>query len=124
MTYKLFEKISPNNNWSLINFTCNGKKLYPFSTIKDNGIENGFVVGVGKIISILFDGYKSGICINIDEDYPIKKVIKLYLLRIGEENNFHDFQFLYHTKCYNIKDKTPMKNICSSEFIKMIVIKC
>ena len=32
LTYKLFEKIRPNYNWSLINFTCNGKKLYPFSS--------------------------------------------------------------------------------------------
>ena len=87
-----------------------GKNFIHF-LLKDNGIENGFVVGVGKIISILFDGYKSGICINIDEDYPIKKVIKLYLLRIGEENNSHDFKFMYNANYYDIEDKIPIKNM-------------
>ena len=29
-TYKLFEKINPNSDWSLVKYTCNGKKLYPF----------------------------------------------------------------------------------------------
>ena len=42
--------------------------------------------------SIIFNGYKKKICINIDENYPIKKAIKHYLLRIGEENNSHDFE--------------------------------
>ena len=28
MTYKLFDKIDPNNRWNLIKFTCNEKKSY------------------------------------------------------------------------------------------------
>ena len=113
-TYKLFEKINPNSDWRLVKYTCNGKKLYPFSFIKNSEIENGSIVSVGLVRPIFFNGYKKVICINIDENYPIKKAIKHYLLRIGEENNSHDFKFMYNANHYNIEDKIPIKNIFPS----------
>ena len=121
-TYKLFEKIHPNGNWSLKNYICNGKKLYPFSTIKENGIENGSIIDVNNITSIIFNGYKKKICINIDENYPIKKAIKHCLLRIGEENNSHDFEFKYKYNNYNIENKIPIKNIFPSELYHTITV--
>ena len=122
-TYKLFEKINPNFDWSLVKYTCNGKKLYPFSFIKNSEIENGSIVSVGLVRPIFFNGYKKAICINIDENYPIKKAIKHYLLRIGEENNSHDFKFFYISNYYNIEDKIPIKNIFLGHNPSVTVIK-
>ncbi len=50
-------------------------------------------------------------CINIGEDYPTIKAIKYYLLRIGEENRFNDFKFLYNAHALNLNDKTPIINL-------------
>ena len=60
---------------------------------------------------IFFKRYKKSICINIGKDYPIIKAIKYYLLRIGEEDHFNDFKFLYNTHAVNLDDKTPIINL-------------
>ena len=110
-TYKLFEKINPNSNWKFIKYTSNGKKLHPFLTIKENGIENGSYIEDKGVTSIIFKGYKESICINIDENYPIKKVIKFYLLRVGEEGNINSFKFIVDTLSLTFNDKTSIKDI-------------
>ena len=55
--------------------------------------------------------YGNFINIAVDENYPIKKAIKYYLLRIGKEECFRDFIFLYNSNKLDIEDKTPIKNI-------------
>ena len=47
----------------------------------------------------------------VDENYPIKKAIKHYLLRIRKEGCYKEFKFLYNAQELNIEDKTPIKNI-------------
>ena len=108
-TYKLFEKIYPNSNWNLIKFTYNGKKLHPFLSIKENGIKDGSYIENKEMKSIIFKEYKGSMSITIDVDHPIKKVIKYYLLRIGEEDRFNDFKFVYNAHALNLDDKTPIK---------------
>ena len=122
VTYKLFEKINLFPNYNLIKYTCNGKKLHLFLTLKENGIKDGSIIEVGKTRTIFFNGYKERICINIDEDYPLKKAIKLYLLKIGEENYSDEFKFLFNSKVYNIRNKTPIKDIFSSSILSPIAM--
>ena len=121
-TYKLFEKIYPNSNWNLIKFTYNGKKLHPFLSIKENGIKNGSYIEKKGVKSIIFNKYKEPICINIDEDYPIKKAIKYYLLRIGEGDCLNNFKFLYNTHTLNLDDKTPIKEFIGFNYNPMITV--
>ena len=122
-TYKLFEKIYPNSNWNLIKFTYNGKKLHPFLSIKQNGIDNGSFIEKKKLKSIYFKEYKESKCIIIDEDYPIKKAIKYYLLKIGEEGRFNDFKFFYNTHALKLDDKTPIKEFMRNINPTITVVK-
>lgn len=112
MGYKLFDKILPDYHWNLIKFTNNEKKIHPFITIKENGIKDGSIIKSCFAINIHFLS-TNGKTINIavDENYPIKKPIKYYLLRIGKEGCFRDFIFLYNSIKLDIEDKTPIKNI-------------
>ena len=112
MTYKLLDRMIGNYPWNLLKFLCNEKKLHPFLTIKENGIKDGSIINFCRGLNILFKN-SSGFPINIalDENYPIKKAIKFYLLKIGKEGCFNEFFFLYNETRLNIKDKTPIKNI-------------
>ena len=111
-TYKLFDRMTDNYSWKLIKFLCNEKKIYPFLTIKENGIKDGSIIKSCYAFNILFKK-SNGSFINIasDENYPIKKVIKFYLLKIDKEGCFNEFIFLYNGTRLNIEDKTPIKNI-------------
>ena len=114
MAYKLFDKINPNMHWNFIKFTCDEKKINPFLTIKENGIKEGSIIKIGYAINVSFrDEYGNGTYINIavDENYPIKKAIKYYLLKIGKEGCYKEFIFLYNSQELNTEDKTPIKNI-------------
>ena len=121
-TYKLFEEIYPNFNLYLIKFTYNGKKLHPFLSIKENGIKDGSYIEEKRVKSIIFKKYKEPMCIIIDEDYPIIKAIKYYLLRIGEGDCLNNFKFLYNTHTLNLDDKTPIKEFIGFNYNPMITV--
>ena len=80
MTYKLFDQIEPNKNWNLLKYTLNGKKIHPFISISENGIEDGSLVKCNRAINLKFmdkdDSTKIKFVIFLDENYPIKKAIK------------------------------------------------
>ena len=101
-----------NYPWKLIKFLCNGKKIHPFLTINENGIKDGSVIKCSFAFNIVFNNTNGSFTnITMDEDYPIKKAIKFYLLRIGKEGCFNEFIFYFNGKMLNIEDKTPIKNI-------------
>ena len=51
MAYKLFDKKNPNMHWNLIKYTCDEKKINPFLTIKENGIN---IIGEPLLYDIIF----------------------------------------------------------------------
>ena len=105
-------------HWNLIKYTCDEKKINPFLTIKENGIKEGSLIKIGFAINVSFkDIYGTLINIAVDENYPIKKAIKYYLLRIGKEGCYKEFKFLYNAQELNIEDKTPIKNIFKNSLI-------
>ena len=110
MAYKLLDQINENLHWNLLKYYCNGKKIHPFLTIKENGIEDGSIIISSFAYNIVFK-HVNGFMMNIaeDENYPIKKAIKYYLLRIGKEGCFKEFTFFWNAKKLNIEDKTPIK---------------
>ena len=116
MAYKLFDKIYPdfNVNYNLCKFTCDGKKLYPFLTIKENGLYNGCKIKNTPAINLIFKFYNESKLIVLDEDCPIKKAIKYYLLKIGKNGCFDRFIFLFNNQQLNIEIKTPVKLIFGS----------
>ena len=123
MAYKLFDKKNPNMHWNLIKYTCDEKKINPFLTIKENGIKEGSIIKIGFAINISFkDIYGTLINIAVDENYPIKKAIKYYLLRIGKEGCYKEFKFLYNAQELNIEDKTPIKNIFKNSQINAKIL--
>ena len=112
MTFKLLDRMIGNYPWNLLKFLCNEKTLHPFLTIKENGIKDGSIINYCRALNILFkNNIGSSIIIALDDNYPIKKAIKFYLLKIGKEGCFNKFFFLYNYTRLNIKDKTPIKNI-------------
>ena len=118
ITYKLIDNMIPNYQWNLMKLTCEEKKIHPFLTIKENGLKNGSVVKINFSINIIFkDCYGSAKCISIDENYPIKKAIKFYLLRIGKQNCYDEFSILYNAQNLNVEDKTPIKVIFKNSMI-------
>ena len=123
ITYKLIDKMIPNYQWNLMKLTCEEKKIHPFLTIKENGLKNGSVVKINFSINIIFkDCYGSAKCISIDENYPIKKAIKFYLLRIGKQNCYNEYSFSYNAQTLNIEDRTPIKVIFKNNMISPKVI--
>ena len=123
MAYKLFDKINPNMHWNFIKFTCDEKKINPFLTIKENGIKEGSIIKINFAINVSFtDIYGTLINIAVDENYPIKKAIKYYLLRIGKEGCFKEFIFLDNSQELNIEDKTPIKNIFKNSQINAKIL--
>ena len=118
ITYKLIDKMIPNYQWNLMKLTCEEKKIHPFLTIKENGLKNGSVVKINFAINIIFkDCYGSAKCISIDEKKKKKKAIKFYLLRIGKQNCYDEFSFLYNAQKLNVEDKTPIKVIFKNNMI-------
>ena len=112
VTYKLFDRMIDNYPWKLIKFLYNGKKIHPFLTINENGIKDGSVIKCSFAFNIVFNNTNGSFTnITMDEDYPIKKAIKFYLLRIGKEGCFNEFIFYFNGTMLNIEDKTPIKNI-------------
>ena len=71
---------------------------------------------------IIFKGYKESICINIDENYPIKKAIKFYLLKIGEEGNINSFKFFHGAHSLTFNDKTSIKDIIGYQISLTITV--
>ena len=112
MTYKLLDKINPNYHWNLLKFYCNGKRLHPFLTLKENGIQNNFQITSDLAINFNFENL-NGYTVTVvsDVNYPIKKAIKYYLLRIGKERCFDKYVFLSNSEKLNIEDKKPSKEI-------------
>ena len=106
MTYKLIGKIYGNHPWNLIKFICDGKKIYPFWRISENGIRESSIIDCNSVKNIIFNNSK---IIALDENYPIKKAIKYFLLRIGKEGQYNKFIFWYYDKILNVEDKTPIK---------------
>lgn len=113
MAYKLFDKIYPDFevNYNLYKFICDGKKLYPFLTIKENGLYNGCKIKNNPAINFIFKFNNNSTLIILDGDYPIKKAIKYYLLKTGKKGYFDQFIFLYNDKQLNIESKTPVKSM-------------
>ena len=111
MTYKLLDKIAPNYNWKFLKYTNDGKKIHPFLSIRENGIKYGAIIKCNRVININFRGDYGSKLIAMDENCPIKKAIKFYLLRIGKENCFNQFYFLYNLQKLKCEDETPIKNI-------------
>ena len=109
MTYKLIEKLFGGSNWYLITYTINGKKINPFICIKENNIEDGDIIDCNNVFNLYFTLQNK--MITIDGNYPIKKAIKYYLLRIGKENCYEQFNFIWNGKRININDKRPIKDI-------------
>ena len=109
--YKLFEQIS-EYHWELRKFSLNEKTIHPFLSIKENGIKDGSIIKLNFAHNIIFK-HVNGTILNIamDENYPIKKAIKFYLLRIGKEGCFREFTFIYNGIKLNFEDKTPIKII-------------
>ena len=113
-----------NYPWNLLKFLCNEKKLHPFLIIKENRIKDGSIINFCRGLNILFkNNIDSSITIALDENYPIKKAIKFYLLKIGKEGCFNEFFFLYNGTRLNIKDKTPIKNIFKYESNPKIIVQ-
>ena len=112
MAYNLFDRMLGNYPWKFIKFFCNEKKIHPFLTIKENGIKDGSIIKGSFAFNISFRNVcGSLINIAVDENYPIKKAIKFYLIKIGKEGCFNEFVFLYNGTKLNIEDKTPIKVI-------------
>ena len=112
MTYILFDKMYQNHPWNLLRHYLEGKKIYPFLKIAENGIKDGSIINVNLAKNVIFrEDNGSSISIALDENFPIKKAIKYYLLRKGKEGCFNEFSFIYDAKRLNIEDKNPIKNI-------------
>ena len=116
MTYKLFDRILNSRaevNYNLYKFNCEGKNLEPFLTVKENGLFNGCKIKVNPVKNCVFNGNQMHDSLNIvlDENYPIKKAIKYYLLRIGQKGCYNKFNFFCTNigSSLNIEDKTPIK---------------
>ena len=116
MTYKLFDRILNSKaevNYNLYKFNCEGKNLEPFLTVKENGLFNGCKIKVNPVKNCVFNGNQMHDSLNIvlDENYPIKKAIKYYLLRIGQKGCYNKFNFFCTNigSSLNIEDKTPVK---------------
>ena len=119
MTYKLFDRIYPNSylNYNLYKFNCKGKTLEPFLIIKENELYNGCKIKANPTKNCFFkQRNQSNIQFNIklDENYPIKKAIKYYLLKIGQKGSYNKFKFLINDVCVNVEDKTPVKKLFPS----------
>lgn len=125
MTYKLFDQIEPNKNWNLLKYTLNGKKIHPFISISENGIEDGSLVKCNRAINLKFmdkdDSTKIKFVIFLDENYPIKKAIKYYLLRAGKEGCYDLFKFMCNGSILNINDQTPIKYLIKYDDAKIYV---
>ena len=112
---KLLAKIEPTGNWYLLKYTIDGKKILPFISIGENGIKEGSLIKCNRVINIKFLSIENSIkIIYLDEDYPIKKAIKYYLMRIGKEGYYDEFYFIYGEKVLNINDKAPIKDLIKS----------
>ena len=122
MTYKLYDQKAGDYPWKLINFYCNGRKVNPFLTIKENGIVNGSIIKINFALNIFFKNI-NGTTYNIptDENYTIKKPIKYYLQKIGKEGCYREFNFLFNGTKLNIEDKRPIKNIFKRANVNIIV---
>ena len=113
ITYKLLEKFEPYL-WKFQKYLSNGKKINPFITVKENGINDCSIIVLNSMINLVFYGNYGSINIALDEDYPFKKAFKYFLLRIGKDDCYDKFTFLFKGKKLNIEDKTPIKNIFSN----------
>ena len=111
MTYKLIDKINPNYRWNLIKFVCNEKKLHPFLTLKENGIKDSSIITSKQARNIIFVSSYGRVNIAIDDNYPVKKAIKYFLLSIGKEGCFNNFIFLYNTQRINFENNILVKNV-------------
>ena len=111
MTYKLIDKINPNYRWNLIKFTCNEKKIYPFLTLKENRINNGSIITTQQARNIVFKSCYGSLNIAIDNNYPIKKAIKYFLLSIGKEGCFNNFIFSFNTEKINFENNILVKDV-------------
>jgi len=111
-TYKLIDKYDPNSRWNLKKYTFNERTLYPFLTLEENGIKDGSVIKINYAYNIIFHHLNgSRIVITVDEDYPIKKAIKYFLLIIGKAGCYKEFYYLHNTNKLIIDDTTPIKYI-------------
>lgn len=124
ITYKLLEKIDGVGKWNLLKFTCDGKIINPFITIKENGIKNYSKIDLNPFINIIFNFNNRNIVITLDGNYLFKKAVKYFLLIIGKENCFNNFLFKYNSSQLNIEDKTPIKNIFKFVNVKVYVDEC
>ena len=123
LAYKLFDKINPNYNFNLFKFSINGKKIHPFLTLEENGIKDGSLINCGDAKNIIFRGFHGFLNIALDIDFPIKKAIEYYLLRIGKEGCYNKFIFSFSDKILNIEDKTPIKELFNEQNVNIYVIK-
>ena len=87
-----------------------GKKINPFISIKENQIKDGSIISVNTIINIKFSGEYGSKIIALDENYPFKKAVKYFLLKIGKKGCYDKFSFIFEKKL-NIEDKSPIKII-------------
>ncbi len=112
-TYKLFEKIDDNNGfyWHLKKYKIGEKNINPFIRINQNKIVDGSVIDINPCKSLSFNGNFQAINITIDSDYPIKKAIKYFLLKLGKEGEYTSYYFLFNGKKLDIEDKSPIKKI-------------
>ena len=96
----------------LKNIFFSEKKIHPFLTIKENGIKDDSIIKIHRAQNLVFR-HSNGKILNIamDENYPIKKAIKFYLLRIGKEGCYKEFSFIFNGRILNIEDKNPIKII-------------
>ena len=69
MTYILFDKMYQNYPWNLLGHYIEGKKIYPFLKIAENGIKNGSIINVTLAKNVIFrEDNGSSISITLDEN--------------------------------------------------------
>ena len=110
ITYKLFEKIN-DFNWKLVTFKINGNTLNPFISIAENGIKEGSNIEINDCLNITFDGPFGKKTIIIDENFPFKKAVKQFLLRVGRKGKYNSFSFYYNANKISIEDEAPIKQL-------------
>ena len=126
MTYKLFEKINENIdfNWKLVTYKMGEKALTPFISIIENGIKEGSNIEINDCINITFTGIFGKKNISLDENFPFKKAVKYFLLRVGRKGDYNSFSFSHSGKRISIEDKTPIKKLFQSLNNPYVIYTC